>query len=390
MGDLPIGHLRSGETVVDFEVGIPGDTLATHVGIFATTGMGKSNLMMVLAGGVHAGQRPLRPAAHRPARRVPQRARPPPVGRRPAAHLRGAPPPEHLHPAAQPRRAHRRRPPHRVRLEPAAGGGAVRARAPLLARGPRRPRPGCCRSPPSTTCPASATSSSTAASRSTRCRSCTAAPAASSTCSASAADPGVSVGAPIVRDLAEGKVVLVDVSGLGSTEEVLVASFLARRVLDRWQDAYLDDPERHETLPVGGDRARGGAARAVGEQGPGVQRVPARRARGPQVQGRPVRDHPAAQAARRRAAQPVQHLLRPRPGRREGPQHPAGVGQAGPQRARPRDPDADAGRVPRRQPGRAVRGAGQGPPVRRRRARHAAAARARDQSPPANVAALVD
>src|SRR2546421_8032156 len=52
MGDLPIGHLRSGETVVDFEVGIPGASLATHVGIFATTGMGKSNLMKVLASGV--------------------------------------------------------------------------------------------------------------------------------------------------------------------------------------------------------------------------------------------------------------------------------------------------------------------------------------------------
>ncbi|MEY2478187.1 MAG: hypothetical protein QOG87_3502, partial [Actinomycetota bacterium] len=33
MGDLPVGHLRSGETEVDFEVGIPGKTLATHVGI---------------------------------------------------------------------------------------------------------------------------------------------------------------------------------------------------------------------------------------------------------------------------------------------------------------------------------------------------------------------
>src|SRR4051812_6332797 len=52
MGDLPIGKLRSGETVVDFEVGIPGKSLAMHVGIFATTGMGKSNLMKVLAGGV--------------------------------------------------------------------------------------------------------------------------------------------------------------------------------------------------------------------------------------------------------------------------------------------------------------------------------------------------
>src|SRR5688572_30827959 len=52
MGDLHVGRLRSGETVVDFPVGIPGRTLATHVGVFATTGMGKSNLMKVLAGGV--------------------------------------------------------------------------------------------------------------------------------------------------------------------------------------------------------------------------------------------------------------------------------------------------------------------------------------------------
>src|SRR5579859_1514917 len=31
MGDLPLGWLRSGETVVDFEVGIPGSSLASHV-----------------------------------------------------------------------------------------------------------------------------------------------------------------------------------------------------------------------------------------------------------------------------------------------------------------------------------------------------------------------
>ena len=52
MGDLPVGMLRSGESVVDFPVGIPGAALASHVGIFATTGMGKSNLMRVLAAGV--------------------------------------------------------------------------------------------------------------------------------------------------------------------------------------------------------------------------------------------------------------------------------------------------------------------------------------------------
>jgi DNA helicase HerA-like ATPase len=58
------------------------------------------------------------------------------------------------------------------------------------------------------------------------------------------------MGGAIVRDLTDGKVVLVDVSGLGSTEEVLVASFLARRVLDEWAGAYLDDPDRHERMPT--------------------------------------------------------------------------------------------------------------------------------------------
>ena len=52
MGDLQVGRLRSGEDVIDLEVGIRGDTLASHVGVFATTGMGKSNLMKVLAGEV--------------------------------------------------------------------------------------------------------------------------------------------------------------------------------------------------------------------------------------------------------------------------------------------------------------------------------------------------
>src|ERR671930_841320 len=50
MGDLSIGLLRSGEDTIDLEVGIRGETLVSHVGVFATTGMGKSNLMKVLAG----------------------------------------------------------------------------------------------------------------------------------------------------------------------------------------------------------------------------------------------------------------------------------------------------------------------------------------------------
>jgi DNA helicase HerA-like ATPase len=56
MGDLRVGLLRSGEDTIDLEVGVRGDTLTSHVGVFATTGMGKSNLMKVLAGQVLASQ----------------------------------------------------------------------------------------------------------------------------------------------------------------------------------------------------------------------------------------------------------------------------------------------------------------------------------------------
>ena len=56
MGDLQIGLLRSGEDTIDLEVGIRGETLVSHVGVFATTGMGKSNLMKVLAGQILSSQ----------------------------------------------------------------------------------------------------------------------------------------------------------------------------------------------------------------------------------------------------------------------------------------------------------------------------------------------
>ncbi|MBI4744472.1 MAG: ATP-binding protein [Actinobacteria bacterium] len=49
-GDIAIGNLRSGEDVLDFSVGVHGDLFPYHIGIFATTGMGKSNLMKILAG----------------------------------------------------------------------------------------------------------------------------------------------------------------------------------------------------------------------------------------------------------------------------------------------------------------------------------------------------
>ena len=43
MGDVEVGRLRSGEDTIDLPVGIRGETLPSHVGVFATTGMGKSN-----------------------------------------------------------------------------------------------------------------------------------------------------------------------------------------------------------------------------------------------------------------------------------------------------------------------------------------------------------
>jgi DNA helicase HerA-like ATPase len=56
MGDLRVGVLRSGEDTIDLEVGILGETLTSHVGVFATTGMGKSNLMKVMAGAILESQ----------------------------------------------------------------------------------------------------------------------------------------------------------------------------------------------------------------------------------------------------------------------------------------------------------------------------------------------
>ena len=53
VNDVEVGHLRSGESTVPFPVGIDGDKcFPYHIGLFATTGMGKSNLMRVLAASV--------------------------------------------------------------------------------------------------------------------------------------------------------------------------------------------------------------------------------------------------------------------------------------------------------------------------------------------------
>ncbi len=48
--DLELGFLRSGDEPLPDRLGLAASALAQHVGVFATTGMGKSNLLKVLAG----------------------------------------------------------------------------------------------------------------------------------------------------------------------------------------------------------------------------------------------------------------------------------------------------------------------------------------------------
>jgi DNA helicase HerA-like ATPase len=52
LGDIQVGYLRSGEDVLNVSTGIFGTDFASHIGVFATTGMGKSNLMKTLAASV--------------------------------------------------------------------------------------------------------------------------------------------------------------------------------------------------------------------------------------------------------------------------------------------------------------------------------------------------
>ncbi|MBD3218632.1 MAG: DUF87 domain-containing protein [candidate division Zixibacteria bacterium] len=50
--NLVFSRLRSGESVLDFDIGISSKSVTSHIGIFATTGMGKSNLMKRFAGSI--------------------------------------------------------------------------------------------------------------------------------------------------------------------------------------------------------------------------------------------------------------------------------------------------------------------------------------------------
>ena len=246
MGDLEVGLLRSGETVVPFSVGISGASLASHVGVFATTGMGKSNLMLVLAAEAMRAQGRyglLLVDPHGEYRR--QLARHPWSGEALSTYAaRSLPNTSTLRVGLAElsvddlRTAYDWSRPQEealFELERHYGGEGLSW---LLAfsqvddlAGFRDVELG------------SRVALNTLQVVHRRARRIVQLPCV-------AADPNVTAGAAVVRHLSEGRVVLVDVSGLGPTEEVLVASFLTRRVLEHWSAAYLDDAEAHERLPV--------------------------------------------------------------------------------------------------------------------------------------------
>jgi DNA helicase HerA-like ATPase len=267
MGDLPVGQLRSGETVVDLTVGIPGRSLASHIGIFATTGMGKSNLMQVLAAGVmrangrygllvidphgeYRGALARHPWSGEALRVYANRSLPASSSLRISlaelsvddlrtAYEWSRPQEEALYELERHYSTGRPGPSSETRPPGAAASGSRSEGLAWLAD--------------------FATLDDLAGFRDVELSARVALSTLQVvhrrarrivTLRCISPDPALSVGGRIISDLLAGKVVLVDVSGLGSTEEVLVASFLTRRVLDEWQAAYLDDPLRHERMPI--------------------------------------------------------------------------------------------------------------------------------------------
>ncbi|HET9732780.1 MAG TPA: ATP-binding protein [Acidimicrobiales bacterium] len=246
MGDLPVGWLRSGESEVAVEVGIPGDSLASHIGIFATTGMGKSNLMRVLAGAVmqRQGRYGLLVVDPHGEYRA-ELGRHPWAGERLRTYAaRSLPNTSTLRVSVGElsiddlRTAYDwSRPQEEALFElerhfDAEGlAWLVRFAAIDDLPGFRDIELG------------GRIALNTLQVVHRRARRIVGLPCV-------AADAAVSVGAAVLRDLTEGRVVLIDVSGLSSTEEVLIASFLTRRLLEEWSNAYLTDEERHRRLPV--------------------------------------------------------------------------------------------------------------------------------------------
>src|SRR6266511_944544 len=248
MGDLRIGLLRSGEDAIDLEVGIRGDTLTSHVGVFATTGMGKSNLMKVLAGQVLASR-----------------------GR--YTFLLFDPHGEYLEGGSGSRRGLRHHPWAADRLKVyatrAAGAAATSLRLSLaeltlgdlqtayewtnaqedaiyrlvrffreewIVRVGEEPDV-------QTLAEQLGVATSTLQVVQRRAQRILDLPCVSR-------DPTQpSLSGRIVDELANGYSVLVDSSGLSSMEEILVASVITRRLLDEYSTANLEDRDRFEALP---------------------------------------------------------------------------------------------------------------------------------------------
>src|SRR5919204_5389390 len=250
MGDVEVGRLRSGEDTIELPVGIRGETLPSHVGVFATTGMGKSNLMKVLAGQLLAaggryalllfdphgeylegGGPPRRGLAHHPwaAERLRGYSPSPRPGQASLLRLSLAelsvddlrtawkftgPQSEALESAAALlgdkgmwlKRLAEEEP---EELKEAELGRHALATIQVLSRRAKR----IVRLPLMTD------------------------------------DPGQSLTGKVLDDLADGKVVLIDTSGLEAVEEMLVASLLTRSLLDERAEAYRANRERFQKLP---------------------------------------------------------------------------------------------------------------------------------------------
>jgi len=248
MGDLRVGLLRSGEDTIELEVGIKGETLTSHVGVFATTGMGKSNLMKVLAGQILSSR-----------------------GR--YACLLFDPHGEYLEGGSGIRRGLREHPwasdRLRVYATRAAGAGATALRLSLgeLTLGDLQTayewshaqddamyrlirffheewlvRVGE-ETDVSELAEQLGVATSTLQVIQRRAQRILDMPCISR-------DPSQpSLSERIVDELMDGYSVLVDTSGLSSMEEILVASVITRRVLDAYASAYLDDRDRFAALP---------------------------------------------------------------------------------------------------------------------------------------------
>jgi uncharacterized protein len=250
MGDVEIGRLRSGEDAIDLPVGIRGETLPSHVGVFATTGMGKSNLMKVLAGQLLAahgryalllfdphgeylsgGGPPRKGLAHHPWAAERLRVYSPNARAGQASLLRlslaeltvddlrtawkfSGPQSEALESAYallgdQGTWLKRLAEEEPEDLKDAELGRHALATIQVLCRRARR----IVRLPLMTE------------------------------------DPSQSLTGKVLADLADGKVVLVDTSGLEAVEETLVASLLTRSLLAERADAYRADRDRFARLP---------------------------------------------------------------------------------------------------------------------------------------------